>query len=83
MSSAVSCLCAGALILLFTATVGAGQTPYRILQPAPSARTHRSPPPIHVLKSSTYAYGWFGTQPRTHWSRHFGFHRSYTQWSAR
>jgi hypothetical protein len=27
-----------------------------------------------------YAYGWFGAQSRTSWSRHFGYYRNYTQW---
>jgi hypothetical protein len=31
----------------------------------------------------TYAYGWFGVAPRKHWSRHTGYYRNYTQWSAR
>ncbi len=34
------------------------------------------------LKSG-YAYGWFGTNPSAHWSRHFGNSRGYTQWTKR
>lgn len=30
-----------------------------------------------------YAYGWFGAQPRSHCVRHFGYHRNFTQWTAR
>ena len=30
-----------------------------------------------------YAYGYFGTQPQRHWQRHFGWNRSYTQWTLK
>jgi len=33
------------------------------------------------VRTSGYAYGYFGVAPRTHASRHFGYYRAYTQWS--
>lgn len=33
------------------------------------------------MPASGYAYGWFGAAPRKHASRHFGYYRTYTQWS--
>ena len=30
-----------------------------------------------------YAYGWFGSNPSSHWGRHFGSINSYTQWTRR
>ena len=32
-------------------------------------------------RTSGYAYGYFGATPRSHASRHFGYYRTYTQWS--
>lgn len=51
--------------------------PYLVLPPAPRS--------AYLLPVNTprYAYGWFGVQPRHHWSRHFGFYRDYTQWKAK
>jgi hypothetical protein len=33
-------------------------------------------------RSSGYAYGWFGAAPRAHAARHFGYYRTYSQWSG-
>ena len=35
------------------------------------------------LQTSTYSYGWFGVQPRRHWSSHYGYYRQYREWSAK
>ncbi len=35
------------------------------------------------VPTQAYAYGWFGAQPRQHWSRHFGYYRNYTEWSVK
>ena len=35
-----------------------------------------------AVEATPYAYGWFGAQPRRHWSRHFGYYREYTEWSS-
>jgi hypothetical protein len=65
-------------------------TPYIILQ-TPTPRTSHGPQPPRINSAGiaypvappTYAYGWFGVQPRRHWSRHFGYYRNYTQWTRR
>jgi hypothetical protein len=56
------------------------------LQQAPTYRVLNSPyqhPQYDVRQRSPYAYGWFGSQDHTHWQRHFGYHRDFTQWSRR
>ena len=35
------------------------------------------------VQTHAYAYGWFGAKPTTHWTRHLGYQRNYTQWSSR
>lgn len=35
------------------------------------------------VSTKTYAYGWFGAQPKKKGSRHFGYYRNFTQWSFR
>lgn len=34
------------------------------------------------VRTSGYAYGYFGVAPRQHASRHFGYYRTFTQWST-
>lgn len=36
---------------------------------------------MYDARTSGYAYGYFGAAPRSHASRHFGYYRTYTQWS--
>jgi len=46
--------------------------------------THRFYPGYaRPVQTQTYAYGWFGVQPRRHWSKHYGYYGNFTQWSAR
>ena len=63
------------------------QTPYIVLRPPqPVTRGGRSDytlAPVYTTTRRSYAYGWFGAQPRTHYTRHFGFFRGYTQWTHR
>lgn len=77
--------------LLFGATCCTAQAqapPYLVLR-APAAPTHHAPSynryPGQAIGVTTqaYSYGWFGAQPRQHWSRHFGYYRNYTQWSGK
>ncbi len=35
------------------------------------------------VTTQAYAYGWFGAEPRMHWTRHFGYYQTYTEWSGR
>jgi len=37
----------------------------------------------YAVETQTYSYGWFGAKPKPQWSRHFGYYRNYTEWSAR
>ena len=37
----------------------------------------------YAVQTSSYAYGWFGVAPRRHYSRHFGYHNFYTEWTGR
>jgi len=55
---------------------------------APRPHGHHLPPQSpaaygYMLEPRPYAYGWFGASPRPQWSRHFGYYRNYTEWSAR
>jgi len=54
---------------------------YRLIQPATKESQRRpvelSPPKVW------YSYGWFGRPAPTHWGRHFGASRKFTQWSQR
>ena len=69
------------------------QQPYVVLrQPRVDSRRHAAPrtwqrktlpSPIYPVPAQAYAYGWFGAQPRAQWSRSFGYHRAYTQWTGR
>jgi hypothetical protein len=66
----------------------AGPPTYRVLRvKQPPTHRHAVPEPGPVVRDAgpaqPYAYGWFGVPPRQHWSRHFGFYRNYTQWSAK
>jgi hypothetical protein len=65
--------------------VRAGEPPYLLLRrpESPGRRHHPGYPDaaLYDARTSGYAYGWFGAAPRTHASRHFGYYRTYTQWS--
>jgi hypothetical protein len=37
---------------------------------------------MYDVRSGGYAYGYFGVAPRSHAARHFGYYRTYTQWST-
>jgi len=66
-------------------TVQAGPPTYLMLRRPESPGKHLQPghPDAAMLdaRTSGYAYGFFGTPPRSHASRHFGINRNYTQWS--
>jgi hypothetical protein len=68
--------------------VVAGEPQYLIPRTTPRVITHHPLPEAkaatgQMLEAQPYAYGWFGAQPRRHWSRHFGYYRTYTEWSAK
>ena len=49
--------------------------------PGPHFRPGIADAAAYEVPASGYAYGWFGATPRSHASRHFGYYRTYTQWS--
>lgn len=68
------------------ASLQAGPPAYLILRRVEAPGTHgQTGHPDTALverRTSGYAYGFFGVMPRAHASRHFGFYRTYTQWST-
>jgi hypothetical protein len=59
---------------------------YRVLPSVLQDKHHREEPPVAlhpVPTKSTYAYGWFGSNPSATWGRHFGVSKVYTQWTRR
>ncbi len=51
----------------------------------PYSTTHQpvEKPNIESRAATPYTYGWFGPRASPQWSRHFGYHQSYTQWSLK
>jgi hypothetical protein len=73
--SLVAC---GVLVAAGSVLPASAQQPaYLVLPPSPNTGIAI---PSHTPR---YAYGWFGVAPRYHWSRQFGYYRSYTQWKAK
>ena len=80
-----------ALITVALLTIGgssiswAGPPAYLLVRRPESPGQHYRPgvadASAHDVRASGYAYGWFGAAPRSHASRHFGYFRTYTQWS--
>lgn len=54
----------------------------RVESPGPHGQTGHPDAAWIETRTSGYAYGFFGAMPRAHASRHFGFYRTYTQWST-
>ena len=82
------------VVMLFAALVAsavvpsiatAGPPSYLLLRQPESPGPHYHPGyPAAItydVRAYPYAYGWFGVAPRSHASRHFGYYRTYTQWS--
>ena len=79
-------LIATLVLALSSATpVSAGPPAYLLLRRAESPGNHYRPghsdAAMYDARTSGYAYGFFGAPPRSHASRHFGYFRTYTQWS--
>jgi len=77
-----------ALALATTGSAASAAPPaYLMLRRAESPSTHYAPgypdAALYDVRTSGYAYGWFGAAPRAHASRHFGYYRTYTQWNTR
>ena len=78
---------ASAAVPAMSQEMAAPRPSYLILR-VPTAPVPRHPAHGHypgnalAVEATPYAYGWFGAQPRRHWSRHFGYYREYTEWSS-
>lgn len=61
----------------------AGPAPvYRTLGKVSGAHVKPQPVVLQPLPAQeAYAYGWFGSNPTHTWNRHFGYFKSFTQWS--
>jgi hypothetical protein len=73
------------LAIGFSGPAAAGPPAYLVLRRAESPGKHYRPgyhdAAMYDVRTSGYAYGFFGAPPRSHKSRHFGYYRNYTQWS--
>jgi hypothetical protein len=73
------------IVLANAAAAQAGPPSYLLLRQPESPRpSHRPGDPAAAyfdVRTDGYAYGYFGVRPRSHWSRSFGVHRMYHQWS--
>jgi hypothetical protein len=89
MTSRKSAIWLSVVVLAGVSAAEADSPPYLVLRAPPLTPDaqhagHRRPSAqIVPLEASPYAYGWFGARPGWHWSRHFGYYRNYTEWSAR
>jgi hypothetical protein len=76
-----------AILLVAGSAAHAFATPpaYLVLRrhasPGQNHRPGHADAAMYDARTSGYAYGYFGVAPRSHASRHFGYHRTYTQWS--
>jgi hypothetical protein len=77
-----------AVVVIWSEDATAGYPPYLLLRAPTAPLPHRPTHGYHpgygfAVEAQAYSYGWFGVKPRRHWSRHFGYYRNYTEWSAR
>ena len=76
---------AGLLFIGAINTALAAPPAYLILRrqasPGQNHRPGHADAAMYDARTSGYAYGYFGAAPRSHASRHFGYYRTYTQWS--
>ncbi len=78
----------GALTCGMNSTVEAAHPTYVILQGPSAPNAHHTnqgyyPGYGYAVEPKAYSYGWFGAKPTKQWTRHFGYYRNYTEWSAR
>jgi hypothetical protein len=74
------------LALCVSTAASAAPPAYLLLRRVESPGKHNQPgkteAAMYDARTSGYAYGYFGVAPRSHASRHFGYFRTYTQWST-
>ncbi len=84
MRSILSALALCAALVLSPAA-SAAPPAYLILRRVESPGRHHRPgqadAAMYDVRTSGYAYGYFGAAPRSHASRHFGYYGTYKQWS--
>ena len=78
----------GLTACLLVTNAQASHPSYLVLRgPATSTPHHshqdRYPGYGYAVEPRAYSYGWFGARPVRQWTRHFGYYRNYTEWSAR
>ena len=71
-----------------TTNVEATHPSYMILRGPVAPNRHQTstgyyPGYGYAVEPRAYSYGWFGAKPAKQWTRHFGYYRNYTEWSAR
>jgi len=75
-----------ALLIGSSSAARAAPPSYLLLRRVESPGKHHQPghadAAMYDARTSGYAYGHFGAAPRSHASRHFGYYRTYTQWSV-
>ena len=68
-----------------TAPASAGPPGYLVLRRGEAPANHYRPgyydAAMYDARTTGYAYGFFGVAPRSHFSRHFGTYRNYTQFA--
>lgn len=79
-------LLAGLLLTTVAGSALAAPPAYLVLRRHASPGQNHQPghgdAAMYDARMSGYAYGFFGAAPRSHASRHFGYYRTYTQWSS-
>ena len=74
-----------AILSLGASALAAGPPAYllvrRVESPAKQHQPGHKDAAMYDARTSGYAYGYFGTAPRSHASRHYGYYRTYKQWS--
>jgi|CXWL01.1.fsa_nt_gi hypothetical protein len=78
----------GLLACAMVTNIEASHPSYLILrgpvtqQPHPASQGYY-PGYGYAVEPQGYSYGWFGAKPVRQWTRHNGYYRNYTEWSAR
>ena len=78
----------GLLTCAMITNVQASHPSYLVLRGPVASDPHhtgqvRYPGYGYAVQPQAYSYGWFGAKPVKQWTRHFGYYRNYTEWSAR
>jgi hypothetical protein len=81
LTALVAGLLVAAVANIATATPPAYLVLRRHASPGQNHRPGHADAAMYDARTSGYAYGYFGVAPRSHASRHFGYNRTYTQWS--